>query len=363
MISAVCLWRLKNKEQPWFWSSTCLGHIRVEFFKIFNDLDQIDGVSYDALIRIILTIDPWKMDDSLIKVLLQALYKIGRNKIDIAIVQALQDVPHVDRRLPYEFFLTIVSHCDFNANQDNHQDNPLHQDQEILNEPPFEIVLSDFEIEFMLDQTVANIPHLAILWSSSFGTARYRWIAKHHKKIGLVPDTLSGIILSSDWGKSTIPEIWFKSIIMLVRSKTQFPDPVQNNSQPYELSFTVIEFFDLVSLFTNETVASNWSCLLSLLDHVYVPSEDFTQVINKDKIKRTLKTFETACKNFDITTITWRCAIRVMSMFPRPIIFFEGENIKNSSLSKKFDDYSRGRNGMDPALIILSRTESISEFF
>lgn len=38
------LWILRNKEQSWFWSMTCLGNVRVEFFKIFSELDEIDNV-------------------------------------------------------------------------------------------------------------------------------------------------------------------------------------------------------------------------------------------------------------------------------------------------------------------------------
>lgn len=280
------LWSLRRKEQSWFWSVTCLGDVRVEFFKIFNDLNEIDGVAYEAFRRIILTTNPWNMDDGLVKVLINAVCKIKPNKIDTAIVQELQSQRRANHPLPYELFLAIVSRCDFKANQGIL--NPLcHQ---TVDEDPFQIELSDSEVGFMLDQTVTNIPHLATLWESPFGTARYRWLHRHHNKIPSIEAAFSATILTSDWRKSTIPETVFKSIVMLLG------EPRNSNSTYYGLSFTVTELFFLVSLFTDETVASNWSCLLYLLDHVHVSSSNFEQVIDKRKSKRTLKMFETACK-------------------------------------------------------------------
>jgi hypothetical protein len=92
---------------------------------------------------------------------------------------------------------------------------------------------------------------------------------------------------------------------------------------------------------------------------VYVPSGNFEDIIDKSKIKGTLKTFETACKKFDINTPIWNCAVRVMAMFPPPIVFFEDDNFESLPVSDKFEECKRMMgNGLSSAHIVSSRTKA-----
>lgn len=285
----VCMWRLKYTEQPWLWSSRWLGSIRVELFKIFDDLEEIDGVSYDALTRILLTINPWCLMDNEIDVLVDAVYRTKRGMVT-AVVCHLQTLTHGHRPPPFKLFLLIVD----------------------VSEGLVDIPMSDFDVGFLIHQAVVNIPHLATLWKAPFGTARYRWIATYFLRVNLA-DTFLAIILSTDWTASIVPERCFRETMSLFDTNTNsHHGSVQ---APYRLSVTATELFGVLLLFTNETADSNWSCLLCLLQHAHVPHEELAELIYQSKHHLFLDSLATA------TDMPFRrqCVSKITVMFPAPV--------------------------------------------
>jgi hypothetical protein len=345
---------LKSGRRHWFWRENRLGQIRVEFLNLFRDLERIEGVSFDALESILFTINPWSIDDYFLKILITMVSKIGCNKIDVEVVRVMQLVPRGDRCLAYELFFFVVSGCN---GDDNHDvTSPLHHEidnqnvssnvdiQKVSSPIHFEIdFFIDKEIKFILEQGVKNIPHISTLWGPSFGAARYQWLAKHYRKVECVSDTFSAILLSTDWSESTIPERCFLDFLQLFKKKGN--SIYSTSSQPYELSFTIEEFVKLLSSFTTETIMSNWTCLIGLLDIVFTPPEvrnESEDIKDKNKNNRKfLKTFETVCKNSDITSDKWKCAISILSVFALSATFFEGENIFDSQLYRNLINDSK----------------------
>lgn len=294
MVWIVCMWRLKHTEQPWLWGCRCLGPIRVELFKIFDDLEEIDGVSYDALTRILLTINPWCLDDDEIDVLVNAVYRTKR-RMGKAVVCHLQTLNHGHRPPPFKLFLLIVD----------------------VSEGLVDIQVSDFDMGFLIHQAVVNIPHLATLWKAPFGTARYRWIATYYLKVALA-DTFLAIILSTDWTASVVPERWFRRTMSLFDTNS-FHGSMH---APYRLSVTATELFGVLLLFTKQTADSNWSCLLCLLEHAHVPPEELAELIYQSKYYLFLDSLATATD----MPFMHQCVSKIIAMFPAPVHY------KNSAL-------------------------------
>lgn len=349
--SCLCCF-LKSGRRHWFWRENRLGQIRVEFLNLFRELERIEGVSFDALESILFTINPWSIDDYFLKILITMVSKIGCNKIDVGVVRVMQSVPRGDRCLAYELFFFVVSGC--NGDDNRNVSSPLHHEienvsshvdiQKASSPIHFEIdFFIDKEIKFILEQGVKNIPHLSTLWGPSFGAARYQWLAKHYRKVEFVSDTFSAILLSTDWSESTIPESCFLDFLQLFKKKGN--SLYSTSNQPYELSFSKEEFVKLLSSFTTETIMSNWTCLLGLLDIVFTPPDirnESEDIQNKNKNNRKfLKTFETVCKNSDITNDKWKCAISILSVFALSATPFEGDDIYDSKLNTKLINDSK----------------------
>ena len=283
----VCMWRLKYTKQPWLWSSRWLGPTRVELFKIFDDLEEIDGVSYDALTRILLTINPWCLQDDEIDVLVNAVSRTKRG-MGIAVVRHLQALNHGHRNPPFKLFLLIVD----------------------VSEGLVDVPMSDYEFRFLIHQAVVNIPHLATLWKAPFGTARYRWIATCFLRVALA-DTFLAIILSTDWTASIVPEECFRDMMSLFDTNSFHG----STHAPYRLSVTATELFGVLLLFTKQTADSNWSCLLCLLRHAHVPHEELAELIYQSKHHLFLGSLATA------TDMPFRCQCvsKIIAMFPAPV--------------------------------------------
>jgi len=311
----MCVCFLKSGTNHWFWRQKRLGHIRVEFLNIFSELEHIEGVSFDALESILLTINPWSIDDYLLQILTTMVSKVGSNQINVGVVNWLLSVPRGDRRLAYELFFSIVTKC--NNIQEVH-------------------VVGNFflekDIKFIIEQTITNIPHLRVLWEPLFGTIRYHWLAKHYRYEESLAITFSNIILNTDWSESTVHVASFQTLLSLFKKKGVFSSEREN----CDLSFTSEEFITLVFSFTKETITSNWTCLYFLLDHAYVQRTDLSRNINEEKIRKIVNTLETVCKNCDTNSDEWKCAIEVMLIFTPSIKFFE-EKI-DLSLQIKFSN-------------------------
>jgi hypothetical protein len=85
----MCVCFLKSGTNHWFWRQKRLGHIRVEFLNIFSELEHIEGVSFDALESVLLTINPWSIDDYLLQILTTMVSNVGSNQIDVGVVNWL----------------------------------------------------------------------------------------------------------------------------------------------------------------------------------------------------------------------------------------------------------------------------------
>ena len=210
--------------------------------------------------------------------------------------------------------------------------NPLHG-QSNIEEISFDNdFFTDKEIGFIL--RAGSIPHISVLWSSAFGTARYRWLAKYHLIVESVSDIFTSLLLSTDWSKSTIPEEIFLDFIPLFKREKRSIGPTCG--MPYPLFLTTQQFVKLISSFTTDTITSNWTCLLRLLQYVYISYPVDHNELGYEHERNFLGTFEMVCKESDITSNKWKCAIAIMSIFALSTKYFERDVAFDAELEQKF---------------------------
>lgn len=209
---------LKCGQNYWFWRQKRYGQTRVECLNIFKPYEWGYGVSLEALESVLLSINPWFTDNYHLKILLPMVYS---SDIDVGVVKALQELPRANHSLAYELFFSTIEQV--NMKNSSSVTNPLHG-QSNIEEISFDNdFFTDKEIGFIL--RAGSIPHISVLWSSAFGTARYRWLAKYHLIVESVSDIFTSLLLSTDWSKSTIPEEIFLDFIPLFKREKRSIGP------------------------------------------------------------------------------------------------------------------------------------------